>query len=129
MAAVGACGVLVMAFLVLTNDFLEGACILIAQLFSVVNVVLDVIFVYNMNGNSRCCCCYRYCTASFVLCGVLPAFVCVLFYAPGFVPGCRQCPVFYFYGYWCIDDPCGIYLFFRGIPGVGYHMIWRTCYA
>ena len=54
LAAVGACGVLTMAFLALANGFSAGACILIAQLFGagkeeVVNVVLDIIFVYNMN--------------------------------------------------------------------------------
>ncbi|MDE7200767.1 MAG: hypothetical protein K2O91_02435 [Lachnospiraceae bacterium] len=33
LAAVGACGVLTMAFLALANGFSAGACILIAQLF------------------------------------------------------------------------------------------------
>lgn len=33
LAAIGACGVLTMAFLALANGFSAGACILIAQLF------------------------------------------------------------------------------------------------
>ena len=162
LAAVGACGVLTMAFLALANGFSAGACILIAQLFggdkkedmrrqasssllvmlamgvlatavgivisrfaiehilatpeslipmadtyfkiyaaglifqfgynivaailrgigdskatlyfllvaSIVNVVLDIIFVYNMNmGGGWCCYCYRYCTGSFLCSG------------------------------------------------------------
>ena len=66
----------------------------------------DSIWIGSRSDWLLCCPC--------AVCGTLPAFVCVLLPIIRFISGCKQCPVFYLCGNWCLDNSCGNYLSFPG---------------